>query len=113
VKRDAEGFLYFIGRRDQLIKSLGYRVSPDEVEATLFASDLLAEVAVHGEPDPTAGHAIVADVVPRSPRTFSPEDLLAYCRREMPRYMIPKSIRIHDVLPRTASGKLDRKSLAA
>jgi acyl-CoA ligase (AMP-forming) (exosortase A-associated) len=112
VRKDADGYLYFVGRRDQLIKSLGYRVSPDEVEATLTASGLISEVIVWGAPDEVAGQAIVAHVVPRSPETFSESDLLAYCRREMPRYMVPRNILVHSALPRTASGKLDRKSLA-
>jgi acyl-CoA synthetase (AMP-forming)/AMP-acid ligase II len=112
VKKDADGYLHFVGRRDQLIKSLGYRVSPDEVEATLSASGLVSEVVVWGAPDEVAGQAIVAHVVPRSPETFSEADLLAYCRREMPRYMVPRNILVHSALPRTASGKLDRKSLS-
>jgi acyl-CoA ligase (AMP-forming) (exosortase A-associated) len=112
VRRDEDGYLYFIGRRDQLIKCQGYRVSSDEVEETIFASGLVAEVVVHGVPDPVSGQAIVAHVVPRPGGDFSEQELLAYCRREMPAYMVPRAVRAHAELPRTASGKIDRKGIA-
>jgi acyl-CoA ligase (AMP-forming) (exosortase A-associated) len=112
VRRDEDGYLYFVGRRDQLIKCQGYRVSPDEVEETIFASGLVAEVLVHGVPDPVSGQAVIAHVVPREGGVFSEQELLTYCRREMPSYMVPRAVRAHAALPRTASGKLDRKGIA-
>jgi acyl-CoA ligase (AMP-forming) (exosortase A-associated) len=112
VRRDDEGFLYFAGRRDQLIKCQGFRVSPDEVEEILYASGLVAEAAVCGVPDDAMGQAIVAHVVPRDRNGFSESALMSFCRREMPRYMIPRAVRTHAALPRTASGKLDRKRVA-
>ncbi|MEO6711116.1 MAG: AMP-binding protein [Planctomycetota bacterium] len=111
VKRDEHGFLYFVGRLDQLIKSYGYRVSPDEVEELLHDSKLVVEVAVRSRPDPVAGAAIVAHVVPADPAVFEPRMLLEYCRARMPAWMVPKSIEVHDELPRTATGKVDRKAL--
>ncbi len=111
VRRDAKGFLYFCGRRDQLIKSHGYRISPDEVEELLLGSGLLVEAAVRGEPDPVAGARVEAHVVPRDPQAFDEAALLAHCRRVMPRYMIPRAVHVHDGLPRTATGKIDRASL--
>jgi acyl-CoA synthetase (AMP-forming)/AMP-acid ligase II len=111
VKKDADGFLYFCGRRDQLIKSFGYRISPDEVEELLLASGLVREVAVRGEADPVAGARVEAHVVPADAATFDPEALLAHCRRTMPRYMVPRALHVRDSLPRTASGKLDRTAL--
>jgi acyl-CoA ligase (AMP-forming) (exosortase A-associated) len=111
VRRDEEGFLYFVGRRDQQIKSHGFRISPEDVEETLQASGLLAEVVVRGVPDELAGTAIVAHVVPRAPETFTPQALAAYCERVMPRYMVPKTIEVHASFPRTSSGKLDRKAV--
>jgi acyl-CoA ligase (AMP-forming) (exosortase A-associated) len=110
VRRDEDGFLYFMGRRDQLIKSHGFRVSPDEVEETIFASNLVTEVAVRGVPDPIGGQAIEAHVVPAP--SFTVDKLLSYCRREMPSYMVPRSVHTHDALPHTPSGKIDRKALA-
>jgi acyl-CoA ligase (AMP-forming) (exosortase A-associated) len=114
VKKDAEGYLRFVGRRDQQIKSLGYRISPEEVEATLRASELVREAAVHGRSDQRLGQVVIADVVASEgadARTL-PETLLSWCRREMPAYMVPAEIRVHAALPRTSSGKLDRASLA-
>ena len=112
VRRDAEGYLYFVGRRDQLIKTHGYRVSPDEVEELIHDSKLVAEVAVHGRPDEVSGAAIVAHVIPADPPAFAASALLEYCRTRMPPYMVPRFVEVHDALPRTPSGKIDRKALA-
>jgi len=112
VRCDQEGFLYFVGRRDQLIKSYGYRVSPDEVEELIHDSNLVTEVAVHGRPDEVSGAAIVAHVIPADPRAFATNTLLDYCRARMPAYMVPKVVEVHDVLPRTPSGKIDRRALS-
>lgn len=113
VKRDADGFLYFVGRRDAMIKTQGFRVSPEEVEEVMLASGLVREAAVVGEPDEIAGAVIVAHVVPKDGATFSEASLLGFCRREMPRHMVPKSIHLHEALPRTGTGKIDRKELAS
>ena len=112
VRRDRDGFLYFLGRRDQQIKTQGYRVSPEEVEQIIYASGLASEAAVRAEPDAIAGTALIAHVVPRDPGAFSQEAFMAFCRREMPSYMIPKAVLLHESLPRTASGKLDRNAVA-
>jgi acyl-CoA ligase (AMP-forming) (exosortase A-associated) len=113
VKKDEQGFLTFVGRRDQQIKSHGFRISPEEVEEILQASGLVAEVVVNGVPDTVAGAAIVAHVVPRVADTFSCEALLEYCQEVMPRYMIPKQIEVHASLQRTSSGKVDRAAVRA
>jgi acyl-CoA ligase (AMP-forming) (exosortase A-associated) len=113
VRRDSEGFLTFVGRRDQQIKSHGFRVSPEEVEEALHRSNLLAEVVVRGVPDDLAGQAIEAHIVPRAPESFTAEDLLAFCNETMPRYMVPRRIQVHAALPRTSSGKVDRKAVGA
>ena len=112
VRKDDEGYLYFVGRRDQLIKSSGYRVSPEEVEVVILSSGMVHEVGVCGRHDPVSGTSIVAHVVPRASGGFSTEDLLGYCRREMPAYMVPKQVHAHASLPRTTTGKIDRKALA-
>lgn len=111
VKKDEEGYLYFVSRRDQMIKSQGFRVSPEEVEESVFASGMVSEVAVCGESDPVSGTVIVAHIVPLDRETFTTRELLSYCQREMPSYMVPRMVHLHDSLPRTTSGKLDRKSL--
>ncbi len=113
VERDADGFLYFVGRRDQQLKSYGYRVSPDEVEESIQASKLVTEVAVNGRKDELSGDAIVAHVIPLDPRSFRSSTLLEFCRARLPAYMVPKFVVVHDSLPRTSSGKIDRKALAS
>ena len=112
VQWDEDGFLTFVGRRDQMLKCSGFRVSPEEVEEIVQRSELTREVVAAGEPDPVAGTVIVLHVVPVSAEAFQEDALRDFCRREMPSYMIPKRIEVHESLPRTSSGKLDRKSLA-
>jgi len=112
VRRDEQGFLYFVGRRDALIKSHGYRISPDEVEELLQASPLVQEAVVHGRAHALAGATVVAHVVPREPERFSLAALLEHCRACMPGYMVPSSIEVHAALPRTSTGKVDRWALA-
>lgn len=111
VSRDADGFLYFVGRRDKMIKSQGYRISPEEVEEIILASHLVSEVAVCGRSDRLSGAVIVAHVVPKQSEPFDKQALISFCQREMPSYMQPRVIVVHDALPRTASGKIDRHSL--
>ena len=111
VKRDEEGFLYFIGRRDTLIKSSGFRISPTEVEEVLYQSGKLQGAAVIGIPDEMLGQAIKAFVVPRETVTLDIEDLFIYSAQKMPRHMVPKQIEVLDQLPKTTSGKIDYPAL--
>jgi acyl-CoA ligase (AMP-forming) (exosortase A-associated) len=111
VRKDENGLLYFVGRRDKMIKSQGYRISPEEVEEIIFASQLVSEVAVCGRPDPQSGAVVIANIVPREVPPFDMQALISYCQREMPSYMQPREIVLHDAFPRTASGKIDRRSL--
>lgn len=113
VRRDEEGFLYFAGRRDSMFKSMGFRISPEDVEEQLLAFGQLSEVVVTGEPDDAAGGRVVAHVVPCKAENFSIEDLTEECKRNMPSYMVPSEVHVHTVLPRTPSGKFDRKALQA
>jgi len=111
VTMDEEGFLYFVGRRDAMIKSSGFRVSPTEVEEVLFQSGQVRHVAVIGIPDAVLGQAIKAFVVPKGGVTVDPEDLLAFCVQKMPRHMLPKVVEVLDDLPKTSSGKVDYPAL--
>lgn len=111
VRRDAEGLLVFVGRRDALIKSLGFRVSPDEVVEALHASGEVVEAAVTPEPDADRGEAIVAWVVLRP--EGSAQRLARFCRAEMPRHLQPKRIETLERLPRLGSGKFDLAALRA
>lgn len=111
VKMDEEGFLYYVGRRDTMIKSSGFRISPTEVEEVLFSSGKLRQAAVIGIPDEVLGQTVKAFVVSRNGEPPNPEDLLVYCAEKMPRYMVPKAIEFLAELPKTTSGKVDYPAL--
>lgn len=114
VRRDEDGYLYFIGRRDEMIKTSGYRVSPTEVEEILYATGLVGECAAFGEAHPTLGQSItvIATAVPG--RSLDTAALLAECRNRMPAYMVPTRVETRDgPLPRNPNGKIDRKALSA
>jgi acyl-CoA synthetase (AMP-forming)/AMP-acid ligase II len=111
VRQDEEGFLYFVGRRDTLIKSSGFRISPTEVEEVLFQSGQIRQAAVIGIPDDVLGQTIKAFVVAKDGAPVSASALLAFCSEKMPRHMIPKAVEILDELPKTSSGKVDYPSL--
>ena len=109
VRRDEQGYLYYVGRRDAMFKCMGFRISPEDVEEQLRATGLVAEVVVGSRPDELAGNRVVAHVVPVEPATFDSEHLIDECRRNMPPYMVPAEIHVHQSLPRTGTGKFDRK----
>ena len=111
VRRDAEGFLYYVARRDKMIKTMGHRVSPDEVATVLYASKQVLEVIIATEPDDARGSRIIAHVVLAD--GGSVEALQRFAGTELPRYMQPARYEQHASLPRTSSGKHDAKSLAA
>jgi acyl-CoA ligase (AMP-forming) (exosortase A-associated) len=111
VKMDEDGFLYFIGRRDTMIKSSGFRISPTEVEEVLFQSGKLRGAAVIGIPDDTLGQTIKAFVVSTDSNALDIDALLAYCAGKMPRYMVPKTFEVMSELPKTSSGKVDYPAL--
>lgn len=111
VKRDEEGFFYFVGRRDAMIKSAGYRISPTEVEEVLFQSGKIRHAAVIGVPDELLGQRIKAYVVPRDDEAIDLAHLVAFCAERMPPYMLPKAIEVLDKLPVTSNGKVDYPTL--
>ncbi len=112
VRKDSEGFLYFIGRRDEMIKSSGYRISPNEVEEVIYATQLVGECAAFGVPHPTLGEAVVVVVTARDGSDVDLQGLQAQCRERLPAYMLPSRIEVREgPLPRNANGKIDRKSL--
>ncbi|WP_299614819.1 acyl-CoA ligase (AMP-forming), exosortase A system-associated [Pelagibius sp.] len=109
VRRDEDGFLYFVGRRDDMIKTSGYRVSPTEIEEVVFASGLVDEVAAIGLPHETLGQAIVLLVKPKDGAGADKDALLAVCRQQLPAYMLPHQIEERQGLYRNPNGKIDRK----
>jgi acyl-CoA ligase (AMP-forming) (exosortase A-associated) len=114
VRRDAEGFLYFIGRRDEMMKTSGYRVSPTEVEEVLYATRLVGECVAFGVDHPVLGQAIqVIATAPDGSAALDVPAVLAACRTHMPAYMVPAGIApMAGPLPRNPNGKIDRKRLA-
>jgi len=113
VRRDEEGFLYFISRRDEMIKTSGYRVSPTEVEEVVYATGRVGEVAALGIPHSVLGQAIVIVATPPARAALDPDALLADCRQRLPAFMVPaKVIERKASLPRNPNGKIDRKLLA-
>jgi acyl-CoA ligase (AMP-forming) (exosortase A-associated) len=111
VKMDDEGYLYFVGRRDTMIKSSGFRISPTEIEEVLFRTGRLKGAAVIGLPDEVLGQSIKAFVVARDGDLVSIRELLDFCAANTPRHMVPKAIEILDELPKTSSGKVDYPAL--
>jgi acyl-CoA ligase (AMP-forming) (exosortase A-associated) len=115
VRRDEEGFLYFIGREDAMIKSQGYRLSPEEVENLLIGSGLVHEACAFGVEDPDVGQLVMAVVSLRNggePEGDAVEKIREHVIKNGPPYMVPKEIFVEDELPKTGSGKIDRKGIS-
>ncbi|MCI0435247.1 MAG: AMP-binding protein, partial [Gemmatimonadetes bacterium] len=113
VRRDADGFLYFIGRRDEMIKTSGYRVSPTEVEEVVYASGLVTDAVALGVEHPILGQAIVVVASPAPGAGRDQERLLEECRQRLPQYMVPHQVFWREELPRNPNGKFDRTLLSA
>ena len=114
VRMDEEGFLYFISRRDEMIKTSGYRVSPTEVEEVIYATGLVGEAAALGIPHPVLGQSIVVVATARDGARLDTGALLAHCRQQLPAFMVPaRVIEHHGSLPRNPNGKIDRKALSS
>ena len=111
VKKDEDGFLYYVGRRDTMIKCSGHRISPTEVEEVLFQSGQVRQAAVIGVPDEVMGQVIKAFVVARDGNQVEVPKLLAFCGEKVPRYMVPRHVDVLDELPKTTSGKVDYPAL--
>jgi acyl-coenzyme A synthetase/AMP-(fatty) acid ligase len=112
VRRDEDGFLYFVARKDDMIKSSGYRISPTEIEEVVYATGLVGEAAAIGAPHPVLGQAVVLVVTAPVGAEISGETVLEECKRRLPAYMVPARIEVRAGLERNANGKIDRKLLA-
>lgn len=112
VVKDEEGFLYFVGRKDDMIKSSGYRISPTELEEVIYGTGLVNECAALGIPHSELGQAVVVACQAENPGEATRESLIATCRCTLPNYMVPARIIFRDALPRNSNGKIDRKRLA-
>ncbi|MFN3231949.1 MAG: acyl-CoA ligase (AMP-forming), exosortase A system-associated [Alphaproteobacteria bacterium] len=111
VRRDVDGFLYFVERSDHMIKTSGYRVSPTEVEDVMYEIDGVAEAVAMGVGHAALGQAIVVAISPTEDDAVTSDDILAHCRQQLPTYMVPRAVVVRDALPRTPNGKMDRSLL--
>ncbi|HUH68204.1 MAG TPA: AMP-binding protein, partial [Mycobacterium sp.] len=116
VKRDSDGYYWFVGRADEVIKSAGHLIGPFEVESALTDHPAVAEAAVIGKPDPTVGEVVKAFVSLKDGFTADDElrlELLGHARKRLGAAVAPKEIEFVDSLPHTRSGKIMRRLLKA
>jgi len=111
VTIDEDGYLYFVGRQDDMIKTSGYRVSPTEVEEAVYNSGLVAEAVAIGVPHPELGQAIVVAAVALPDQEPDDISLLKILNQQLANFMVPAKISWCDELPRNPNGKIDRKSV--
>jgi acyl-CoA ligase (AMP-forming) (exosortase A-associated) len=111
VFKNEEGFLFFIGRRDDMIKSAGNRISPTEIEEIVYSCPGIDEVVALGIPHNTYGQSIFLVLRLRSDSDSTIEQIRNHCVGHMPPYMVPAEIKILETLPRNANGKLDRLAI--
>lgn len=103
---DADGFLYFVSRKDDIIKTRGEKVSPQEVERVLYALPGVREAAVTGMDDPVFGQVVCAHVALEPGCALSERDVMRHCASQLEDYMVPKMVEFRDMLPRTTTGKI-------
>ncbi len=111
-RTDSEGYLYFVARKDDIIKSRGEKVSPKEVENALYAIDGVFEAAVIGVPDDLLGQAVKAFVVPKPGVTLTERDVIKQCLSRLESFMAPKYVEFVESLPKTDTGKIKKTGLA-
>lgn len=110
-RTDEDGFLYFLGRSDDLFKCRGEKVSPKEVEAAIYEMEEVAEVVVVGVPDEVDGTAVKAVVACHPGAAIGPTEVRRHCQARLEGFMVPKFVEFRDALPKTESGKIRRASL--
>jgi acyl-coenzyme A synthetase/AMP-(fatty) acid ligase len=110
-KLDDDGYLYFVGRMDDIIKSRGEKVAPKEVEHVLYNIAGVRDAAVIGVPDDILGQAVKAFVVLESGVTLNEKDIQRECQAKLENFMVPKYVEIVPELPKTTTGKIRRAAL--
>ena len=111
-KLDDEGYLYFVGRMDDIIKSRGEKVAPKEVESVIGDIDGVKECAVIGVPDEILGQAVKALVVLEQGATVSEKDIIRGCQKRLENFMVPKFVEFTAELPKTTTGKIKKTGLS-
>ena len=112
VSLDSRGNYVFLGRKDHMIKSRGYRIEIGEIETVLNNHPEIENAVVIPIPDELIGNRITVIAVPATPGRVTKEDIVQYCSQHLPRYMIPESVEFRESLPTTSSGKVDRRKLS-
>jgi acyl-CoA synthetase (AMP-forming)/AMP-acid ligase II len=107
----ADGEYEFLGRRDNMIKTRGYRVELGEVEAAIYGHPAVREAAVIAIPDPQIGNALKAVIAVREEQDLRRGELESFCAQRLPKYMIPTMIETRTSLPKTSTGKVDKTRL--
>jgi acyl-CoA synthetase (AMP-forming)/AMP-acid ligase II len=110
-RADADGLLYFVERRDDMIKVRGEKVAPRHVEEIIARLAGVAEVSVYGVPDDVSGEAIAASVRPRDGVVLTSDQVRRHCLANLEPYMVPKIVDVRDALPTTPNGKVSRRAL--
>lgn len=110
-RADEEGYLYFVSRKDDIIKTVGEKVSPKEVEDVLYTLNSVAEAAVIGVYDEVLGNAIKAVIVLQSGTQLSEQEVLRHCAKHLEAIKVPKFVEFRDELPKTPSGKINKRIL--
>ena len=113
VVKDEDGFLYFVARKDDMIKSSGYRISPTEIEEVVYATGLVNECAAIGVPHADIGQAVVVVAHASVPGDGSASEIAAACRRALPNYMVPARVVWREAMPKNPNGKVDRRRLVS
>jgi long-chain acyl-CoA synthetase len=111
-KSDSEGYLYFVARKDDVIKSRGEKVSPKEIEDVLYRLDGVAEAAVVGIPHPILGQAVKAYITPRAGSTITENEVLRHCAHHLEDFMMPKIVEFRAYLPKTNTGKISKREIS-
>ncbi len=111
VYADEEGYLWFVSREDDIIKSSAYRIGPEEIEITLATHPAVSDVGVIGVPDQVRGQIAKAFVVLKPGQTATREELIEYCKDKIAKYKLPREVVFVSELPRTPTGKLLRRVL--
>ena len=111
-RADAEGYLYFVARKDDIIKSRGEKVSPKEVESVLYEMPGIREAAVIGVPDPVLGMAIRAVVAADPQASLTERDVIRHCAQRLEDFMVPRSVVFREALPKSPNGKISRSRVA-
>lgn len=110
-RMDEEGYLYFLGRNDDIIKSRGEKVSPLEVENVLYKIEGIREAAVIGVPDELMGEAIIAYITTDSPSIRNEKEIIRYCMANLELFMVPQKVVFLEEMPKSSNSKIDKKEL--